>query len=74
MAKKDKETKQGLLLFTVAFDVEKSAISFVGNMPAAQAVELIQQVLQVQMIEQARQDVLTELAEKSKKKTKSKKP
>lgn len=66
MAENKEANQKGILLFTVAFDVEKNAISFVGNMPVAQASAITQTIFQQQQREQVRKEIEAELSEKAK--------
>ena len=63
---KPEEETPGILIFTVAFNVKEKSITFVGNMSAVQAGGFIQQVLQVQMREQIRGEIETEIKKTTK--------
>ena len=53
-----------ILLFTVAYKPIDNQISFIGNMPVAQAMGLIQTILANAEKEEMRKDIIAELNKK----------
>lgn len=65
--KQPEETKQPKVqMFTISFDTEKSSLSFIGNISAVQAEELLKLIIQQQQREELRKEVVSEMAAQEK--------